>query len=114
MSREKLACAIKIAGLSDDAKAAAVETGLDDNQSALLKAAHAPNPADELRRLRAEKNAEERISVIPRPHPGCGLYWFCRKCDDVCRWFQEVCEGLSQDDRTVQLVGRSLNAAIFP
>ena len=39
LPRKAVARALQIAGLSNDAKAAAVETGLDDNQSALLKAA---------------------------------------------------------------------------
>ena len=41
-----VARALKIAGLSDEARAAAVEAGLDDSQSALLKAVQASNPAD--------------------------------------------------------------------
>lgn len=43
--------AVKVAGLSDEAKAAAVELGLDDNRSALLEAAKQPEDkqADALR-----------------------------------------------------------------
>lgn len=37
--RDKVARAVKIASLTDDAKAVATERGLDDNQSALLDAA---------------------------------------------------------------------------
>ena len=59
----------KIAGVSDDAKDAAKAAGLDDNQSALLKVAAAPNA--EL----AEINENRRRPPTPRSralpgHPG--------------------------------------------
>jgi hypothetical protein len=51
--------AVKIAALPEAAKEAARETGLDNNQSALLAATKAEDPAAELRRMRAEKDAAE-------------------------------------------------------
>lgn len=53
--------AVKIASLPEEAKAAAREVGLDDNQKALLSAAGAENPVAELRRYRAEKDAAETL-----------------------------------------------------
>jgi ParB-like chromosome segregation protein Spo0J len=51
--------ALKVASLPAEAKQVAREIGLDNNRSALLKAAASANPADELRRIRAEKDAAE-------------------------------------------------------
>jgi ParB family chromosome partitioning protein len=51
--------AVKIAALPEEAKHVAREAGLDNNQSALLAATKAEDPAQELRRLKAEKYAKE-------------------------------------------------------
>jgi hypothetical protein len=57
--------ATKVAGLSADAKAAARETGLDKNQSALLKAA---KEAPEQQAAKVREIAEQR-AVKPAPAP---------------------------------------------
>jgi len=59
VDRDDARRAQKVASLPEDAKQAARDVGLDDNRSALLAAAKAPDPAEELRRLRREKDAEE-------------------------------------------------------
>lgn len=59
VDRDDARRAQKVASLPDDAKQAARDVGLDDNRSALLAAAKAPDPAAELRRLRMEKDADE-------------------------------------------------------
>jgi ParB-like chromosome segregation protein Spo0J len=51
--------AIKVASLSDDAKAAAVEHGLDDNQSALLAAARESDPDKQVAKI-AERAAKPK------------------------------------------------------
>jgi hypothetical protein len=51
--------AVKVASLPEEAKDAAREVGLDNNRSALLAAGRTADPAAELRRLRAEKDAAE-------------------------------------------------------
>lgn len=55
--------AIKVAGLSDEAKQAARETGLDDNRSALLDAAKGKTPGEQIMaiRARAERRADHPI-----------------------------------------------------
>ena len=60
--RDEVTRAVKIASLTDDAKAVATERGLDDNQSALLEAAKVKPearaelpPARRLRRSRAHR-----------------------------------------------------------
>jgi ParB family chromosome partitioning protein len=57
--------AVKIAGLSDEAKQAAVETGRDNNQTALLKAASAPQ--EEQARIIREYTPEPRVKPAPAP-----------------------------------------------
>jgi len=49
--------ATQVASLPEEAKDAAREVGLDNNRSALLAAGKTADPAAELRRLRAEKDA---------------------------------------------------------
>jgi hypothetical protein len=51
--------AVKVATLPEVAQDTAREVGLDNNRSALLAAGKAADPAAELRRLRAEKDAAE-------------------------------------------------------
>lgn len=46
----------QVASLSPEAQEKAVELGLDDNRSALLDAAKAPSPAEQVGRLEARKN----------------------------------------------------------
>lgn len=60
--------AIKVADLSPEAKAAAVETGLDDNRSALLEAAKEKEPEKQvvsLQNWRQRKGAEVRLAARP-------------------------------------------------
>lgn len=61
ISKEEVSRAKKIASLSPEAKAAAKEAGLDDNQSALLAAAKKPaeEQAAEVRRIAAVKMAAD-------------------------------------------------------
>lgn len=61
MDRNEVQRAVKIASLSPEAKAAAKEAGLDDNQSALLAAAKKPaeEQAAEVRRIAAVKMAPD-------------------------------------------------------
>jgi ParB family chromosome partitioning protein len=65
--------AVKVAGLSSEAKAAARETGLDDNQAALLRAARAPatRQVEVVRQIAAEKTHPRQRSgpqyVVHRP-----------------------------------------------
>jgi ParB-like chromosome segregation protein Spo0J len=59
VDRDDARRAQKVASLPEDAKQAARDVGLDDNRSALLAAAKAPDPAEELRRMRREKDADE-------------------------------------------------------
>lgn len=55
--------AAKIAGLSPEAKQAARETGQDDNQAALLRAAEHDNPDDQIAALRGTKPSKRHIDV---------------------------------------------------
>lgn len=52
--------AVKVAGLSDEAKEAARETGLDNNRTALLEAAAFTEPAKQVSALRERHAAKER------------------------------------------------------
>lgn len=61
--------ALKVASLTDDAKDAAVETGLDDNRSALLKAAEQPpeNQATAIRDIAAGKALAKKNQKMSPP-----------------------------------------------
>jgi ParB family chromosome partitioning protein len=61
IERNEAQRAVKIAGLSEEAQTTAREVGLDNNQSALLAAARAPDPVTTLRDIAA------RGSVRPAP-----------------------------------------------
>lgn len=65
VERTEVRRAVKIASLSPEAKAAAKEAGLDDNQSALLAAAKRPaeEQAAEVRRIAAQK----AVKLAPDP-----------------------------------------------
>lgn len=54
LSESDVRRAVKVASLSDEAKQAAVEVGLDDNRSALLEAAKQDGPDAEVKYLRTE------------------------------------------------------------
>lgn len=74
IDRDKARRSVNIATrLSEEAKDVARETGLDNNQSALERAARADNQADELRRIAQEKAAarreEPRIEAVKAPEP---------------------------------------------
>lgn len=56
--------AVKVAGLSDEAKAEARALGLDDNRSALLRAASAPQPVQALREMKASKLADRPLNDL--------------------------------------------------
>jgi ParB-like chromosome segregation protein Spo0J len=58
--------AIKVASLSDEAKAAAVKHGLDDNKTALLEAATETEPEAQVRKIveRATKKPDEALNGI--------------------------------------------------
>ncbi len=59
VNREDARRAEKVASLPADAKDTARELGLDNNRSAMLAAASKPDPAAELRRIKAEQDAQE-------------------------------------------------------
>jgi ParB family transcriptional regulator, chromosome partitioning protein len=50
---------IKVAGLAPEAKQAAREAGIDDNQAALLRVAQGPSPAAQLAAIRQERDTAE-------------------------------------------------------
>jgi ParB/RepB/Spo0J family partition protein len=58
--------AIKVASLSDEAKAAAVKHHLDDNRSALLEAANESGPKAQVAKL-VERAAKPKVTVKPAP-----------------------------------------------
>ena len=65
VSRRNVQRAKKVASLSDEAKEAAREAGLDDNQSALLEAAREDEPSAQVARLQAraaQKHADDPLN----------------------------------------------------
>lgn len=68
LKRDKVRRAKKITALSEEAKQAARDAGLDDNQSALLKAAKASTPEAQVAELRAI-HERGRVADVPR-HDG--------------------------------------------
>lgn len=68
IEKEDARRAVKVASLTDEAKEAAREAGLDDNRSALLEAAKAPKEkqADAVREIAARKEAPPRTDVPKR------------------------------------------------
>lgn len=82
--------AVKVASLSDEAKTAAREVGLDDNRTALLKAAKEPTPERQAEALRTYAPVK---TVSPAPHPlndietkeqwlAAGMRWWNRGAKD--------------------------------
>jgi ParB family chromosome partitioning protein len=69
VNREDARRATKVASLSDDAKAAAREVGLDDNRTALLTAARAPV---EQQAAVVRQYAEKKQTKPPRDNDGTG------------------------------------------
>ena len=60
----------KIGKLSPEAKAAAVEVGIDDNQRALLRAASSAEPVKEIRKIADEKaNPVPKAEMVPWKSP---------------------------------------------
>jgi hypothetical protein len=59
--------AVKVAGLSDEAKAAARDAGLDDNRSALLDAARHTSVSDQVAAIRERAAARHVPKVADRP-----------------------------------------------
>ncbi len=59
ITRQEAQRAVKIDSMAPEAKAAAHEAGLDDNQSALLRTAREPSPAAQLAAIKREKKATE-------------------------------------------------------
>jgi ParB-like chromosome segregation protein Spo0J len=68
IEKEDARRAVKVASLSDEAKEAAREVGLDDNRSALLEVAKAPKDrqAEAVREIAARKEAPPRTDVPKR------------------------------------------------
>jgi ParB-like chromosome segregation protein Spo0J len=67
IEKEDARRATKVAGLSDEAKDAAREAGLDDNRSALLEASRKPTTQDQVEslRMRAASKKEPKIAADP-------------------------------------------------
>ncbi len=61
--------AVKVASLSDEAKQVARDTGLDDNRSALLKAAKESAPAEQVRTITELALAKVHKPIPPAPDP---------------------------------------------
>lgn len=59
--------AVKVASLTDEAKEAARELGLDDNRSALLDAAKAETPGEQVARLHARAKPRKIVRVADAP-----------------------------------------------
>jgi hypothetical protein len=55
--------AVRVAGLSEEAKAAARETGLDDNRTALLAAAKAATPEEQASALRGPAGCRSKAEL---------------------------------------------------
>jgi ParB family chromosome partitioning protein len=68
ITREEVRRAKTIAALPEQTKQAARDAGLDDNQSALLKAARAPTPEAQIRVL-TEIKERGRVAAAPPPEP---------------------------------------------
>jgi ParB-like chromosome segregation protein Spo0J len=69
LDRNEVSRAVKIAGIAPEAKAAAKEVGLDDDQSALLTVAKEPEPAQQVAKVHniAEAKAKRAQANKPRP-----------------------------------------------
>jgi ParB-like chromosome segregation protein Spo0J len=65
IDRTEMQRAKKIDGLAPEAKTEATALGLDDNQSALLKAATAPTPAAQIASLREHAERKSALKVVP-------------------------------------------------
>lgn len=63
--RDSIARAVKVAGLSDEAKEAAKEAGLADNQSALLAAAKEPTPEAQVAAIEARATSTQPPTAAP-------------------------------------------------
>lgn len=72
LDRKEVDRAVKIAGLTPEAKAAAVETGLDDNQSALLEAAKLP-PKQQATAIK--ERAQKQASKHPQDDAERSIRW---------------------------------------
>lgn len=67
MSEPDARRAIKVAGLTDEAKQAARDAGLDDNRSALLDAAKHDSVADQVAAIRARAELQHKPKIADRP-----------------------------------------------
>lgn len=61
--------AVKVAGLSEEAKEAAREAGLDDNRSALLEAAKHSAPEEQVKAIKEKKAKKEAPAPAAEPEP---------------------------------------------
>ena len=61
--------AVKVAGLSEEAKEAAREAGLDDNRSALLEAAKHSVPEEQVKAIKEKKAKKEALAATAEPEP---------------------------------------------
>lgn len=69
IERTSVQRAVKVASLSDEAKQVARDTGLDDNRSALLKAAKESAPAEQVRTITELALAKVHKPIPPAPDP---------------------------------------------
>ena len=96
--------AVKVSKLSNEAKAAAVEHGLDDNRSALLEAAKEKDPKDQVKKIAQlakakakpqytpkEEANRERITFIMRIEEAQKFAFYDGKPDaELVRWAKET------------------------
>ncbi|UWL59247.1 hypothetical protein NIK97_06745 [Brucella pseudintermedia] len=83
LPRSTLQQSVRIASLSPAAKEAAKASGLDDNQSALLKAAKKKTPAEQVEFLNVI--AEAKSTPAPAPEPQALGAEYVRSIEDVRR-----------------------------
>src|SRR5690606_23136944 len=69
MKRTTVQRAVKIASMSDEAKQAAEQAGLADNQAALERIARAEDQVGEVQRIREEREAKVAKPLPPLPPP---------------------------------------------
>ena len=73
MDRDDALRAVKVASLSDEAKDAAREEGLDDNRTALLDAARFSEPGEQVLALRNKNARRNRLCGTERPGKRVGI-----------------------------------------
>lgn len=108
IDRDDARRAVKVDGLSPEAKAAAREAGLDDNRSAMLRAAAEPNPAAQLAAMKREAEAAdvrkanaETDKLVKERRIEAVKEWLARRLDvtemhDLGEMLAGICEPLSK------------------